>query len=66
MALWTNFIPASTIWFEISGLPRQIAPRHVNCAVLAHGTQIAKVCVVEIAIHVIDQDLLAVFGPEPA
>ena len=54
------------IWFEISGLPRQIAPRHVNCAVLAHGTQIAKVCVVEIAIHVIDQDLLAVFGPEPA
>ena len=58
------FIASLLIWFEISGPPGQILSRDQDCAVTTHGLEIAQFTVIQISVHVVDQELAGMMGPE--
>ena len=59
-------MPRSTIWFEISGQPRQLEPRDFLGAVQANSFKIPELAVIEISIDMIHQQLAMMPALEPA
>ena len=52
------------IWFKISGPPGQILSRDQDRTVTTHGLEIAQFTVIQISVHVVDQELAGMLGPE--